>query len=215
MAGPICRWSARPAGTWSTTRRWRIRIAEQAAMLDVISGGRLEMGIGRGYQPRESEVLGGVYGSTIQDDERNRSYYQEAYAIILKCWTEPSFSYHGEFFHIPPSYTRWNHAQTIAYFSQPDVGRTLDQVLKLGEPNGRGAGNPVMDTTTTLREISVYPQPLQKPYPQMWEPTTSSRTIRWCAQNGVNCFSNPFPIWRMKRHVEQYYAECEQAGWPD
>ena len=60
-----------------------MRIAEQAAMLDVISGGRLEFGIGRGYQPREAEVFGWPF-ATIQDQERNRAYYQEAYEIILK-----------------------------------------------------------------------------------------------------------------------------------
>jgi alkanesulfonate monooxygenase SsuD/methylene tetrahydromethanopterin reductase-like flavin-dependent oxidoreductase (luciferase family) len=75
-----------------------IRVAEQAAMLDVISGGRLEFGIGRGYQPREAEVFGRPYGATIQDQERNRSYYHEAYEIIMKAWTQPSFSHHGEFF---------------------------------------------------------------------------------------------------------------------
>src|SRR5580692_8769469 len=42
-----------------------IRIAEQAAMLDVLSGGRLEFGIGRGYQPREAEVVGWPF-ATIQ-----------------------------------------------------------------------------------------------------------------------------------------------------
>ena len=86
-----------------------VRIAEQAAMLDVISGGRLEFGMGRGYQPRETEVLGGQMGATIQDQERNRAYFEEAYEIIMKCWTQESFSHHGEFFTIPPSYTRWNH----------------------------------------------------------------------------------------------------------
>src|SRR5271167_977642 len=95
-----------------------IRIAEQAAMLDVISGGRLEFGIGRGYQPREAEVFGWPF-ATIQDQERNRAYYQEAYEIIIKAWTQSSFSHHGQFFTIPPVFTRWNHKQTIAYFKNP------------------------------------------------------------------------------------------------
>jgi alkanesulfonate monooxygenase SsuD/methylene tetrahydromethanopterin reductase-like flavin-dependent oxidoreductase (luciferase family) len=47
-----------------------VRLAEQIATLDVISGGRVECGIGRGYQPRENETLGRPYGSTIQDQER-------------------------------------------------------------------------------------------------------------------------------------------------
>jgi alkanesulfonate monooxygenase SsuD/methylene tetrahydromethanopterin reductase-like flavin-dependent oxidoreductase (luciferase family) len=47
-----------------------VRLAEQAALLDVVSGGRLEFGLGRGYQPRETEVLGTPYGATAQDTER-------------------------------------------------------------------------------------------------------------------------------------------------
>src|SRR5262249_11273434 len=48
-----------------------VRLAEQIATLDVISGGRVECGIGRGYQPRENETLGRPYGSTIQDQDRH------------------------------------------------------------------------------------------------------------------------------------------------
>ncbi|HYA35000.1 MAG TPA: LLM class flavin-dependent oxidoreductase, partial [Candidatus Binataceae bacterium] len=110
-----------------------VRIAEQAAMLDVLSGGRLEFGIGRGYQPRETEVFGWPF-ATIQDQERNRAYYEEAYEIIIKAWTQPSFSHRGQFFTIPPVFTRWNHRQTIAYFNMPKAGRTLDEVLKIGGP---------------------------------------------------------------------------------
>src|SRR5919202_211386 len=190
-------------------------VAEQAAMLDVISGGRLEFGVGRGYQPREVEVFGWPYGSTIQDQERNRAYFQEAYDIIIKAWTEPSFAHHGQFFSIPPSWTKWNHKQTISYFSQPDVGRGLDQVLHVGPPDLYSAGIPVMASTTTLREISLFPQPLQKPHPQVWEPVTSERALRWCAGHGVNCFTIPEPTSRLKRNVEIYYEELDKQGWPD
>src|SRR6516162_11474327 len=94
-----------------------VRIAEQAAMLDVISGGRLEFGIGRGYQPREAGTWGWRYGSTIQDQERNRAYFEEAFEIIMKAWTQPSFSHHGDYWSLPPRHTKWNHKATMAYFS--------------------------------------------------------------------------------------------------
>ena len=192
-----------------------IRVAEQAAMLDVISGGRVEFGIGRGYQPREAEVFGRPYGSTIQDQERNRAYWHEAYEIIMKAWTEPSFSHHGEFFSIPPSYTKWHHRSTLAYFSQPKAGRKLEDVVNLGEPDMYSMGSQVMAATTTLKEISVFPQPVQKPHPQVWEPVTSERSIRWAAQHGVNGYTLPEPTRRLKRNIEIYYEEAERNGWPD
>ena len=142
-----------------------VRLAEQIATLDVISGGRVECGIGRGYQPRENETLGRPYRSTIQDQERNRKSFEEAVAILKKCWTEPSFSHHGENFSMPPTYTKWNHKQTIAYFQMDKVERRLEDVLSLGDPDMYSAGNPVQATTTTLKELQVFPQPIQKPHP--------------------------------------------------
>lgn len=192
-----------------------IRLAEQAAMLDVISGGRLEFGIGRGYQPREAEVFGRPLGSTVQDQERNRRFFEEAVEIILKCWTEPSFSHHGENFSIPPSYTRWNHQSTIAFFNQPNAGRTVADVLHVGAPDMYSVGPPIMANTTTLKELSVFPQPLQKPYPQIWEPVNSERSIRYCAVRGFNAFTVPDSSLRIKHNVAVYYEEAEKQGWPD
>ncbi|RIK03299.1 MAG: luciferase, partial [Acidobacteria bacterium] len=37
---------------------WPVRIAEDYAMVDVISGGRLDFGVGRGYQPDEFHNMG-------------------------------------------------------------------------------------------------------------------------------------------------------------
>jgi alkanesulfonate monooxygenase SsuD/methylene tetrahydromethanopterin reductase-like flavin-dependent oxidoreductase (luciferase family) len=159
--------------------------------------------------------LGFPYGSSIQDQERNRAYFQEAYDLIIKAWTQPSFSHQGQFFTVPPTYTRWNHAQTIAYFSQPNVGRALEDVVRIGPPDQYGGGNPVTNTTTVLKEISLFPQPVQKPYPQCWEPVASARSVEWAAAHGVNCNINAIPRTRLRRVFETYHRASERAGWPD
>ena len=65
-------------------------------------------------------------GLTVQRSrtrsERNRKAFEEAIAIIKKCWTEPSFSHRGETFSVPPTYTKWNHKQTIAHFQRDGWG---------------------------------------------------------------------------------------------
>lgn len=192
-----------------------VRFAEQAAMLDIVSGGRADVGIGRGYQPRETETLGRPYGATTQDQERNRVAFEEAYEIIIKAWTEGSFSYHGENFSIPPKHTKWNHAQTMAFFKQDGVGRSIEDVLDVGPPDMYSSGAPIMNSTTRLKEISVYPQPIQKPYPQCWAPMTSSRSIKWAAERGINGFFTVEPASRLKNVVDSYHEAAAAAGFPD
>src|SRR2546427_7113620 len=103
----------------------------------------------------------------------------------------------------------------MAYFSMTKAGRRVEDVLRIGAPDMYSMGSPIMAATTTLKEISVFPQPLQKPHPQVWEPVTSERSIRWAARHAVNAFTVPEPTSRLKRNIEMYYEEAEKHGWPD
>jgi natural product biosynthesis luciferase-like monooxygenase protein len=67
-----------------------IRIAEEFAMLDCLSGGRLEFGIGRGFQKHEYDAFERSMGDS-------RVLFEEAHDIIMKAWTEERFSYEGKF----------------------------------------------------------------------------------------------------------------------
>jgi natural product biosynthesis luciferase-like monooxygenase protein len=67
-----------------------IRVAEQFAMLDCLSGGRLEFGIGRGFQRSE-------YDAFECDMGDSRALFEEAHALIKKAWTEDHFSFDGKF----------------------------------------------------------------------------------------------------------------------
>jgi alkanesulfonate monooxygenase SsuD/methylene tetrahydromethanopterin reductase-like flavin-dependent oxidoreductase (luciferase family) len=68
-----------------------IRAAEQAATLDLLSGGRLEFGSGRSATAAE---LGG-FGINPAE---TREMWRESLELILKAWTTPVVEHHGTFF---------------------------------------------------------------------------------------------------------------------
>lgn len=67
-----------------------IRLAEQIAMVDVLSGGRIELGVGAGYQRREFEALGVPI-------EEARARFLEALDVLLLAWTNDALVYDGQF----------------------------------------------------------------------------------------------------------------------
>jgi len=68
-------------------------VAEEAAMLDILSGGRLNFGVGSGYQRQEFDGLG------VPIDE-SRARFREAIDVITRAWTEETLTYHGQFTHV-------------------------------------------------------------------------------------------------------------------
>ena len=68
-----------------------LRLAEQTALVDVISGGRLDVGVGRGNRPAEFR------GYNVPQQE-NRERFEEAVEILKRAWTEERFSHAGRFF---------------------------------------------------------------------------------------------------------------------
>jgi len=71
-----------------------VRIAEEFGMVDILSGGRLEFGLGRGYQPKEFRGLG-------VSMDRTRERFDEALEVIRRAWTENTLTFEGEFYRVP------------------------------------------------------------------------------------------------------------------
>ena len=67
-----------------------IRVAEQFAMLDQLSGGRVIFGIGRGFQKCEFDA----FQRNLDD---SRIAFEEAHEVIRRAWTEERFSFDGKF----------------------------------------------------------------------------------------------------------------------
>ncbi len=67
-----------------------VKVAEDFATLDVVSGGRAEMWVGRGVEPT-------VYGHFGQDAERAVDMQQEGLELLLSLWTETNVNWSGEF----------------------------------------------------------------------------------------------------------------------
>jgi alkanesulfonate monooxygenase SsuD/methylene tetrahydromethanopterin reductase-like flavin-dependent oxidoreductase (luciferase family) len=68
-----------------------VLLAEQAATLDLLSGGRLDFGVGKGYRRNE-------FAGFALDIDEAEARFAEALALILTAWTAPRrFSHRGRF----------------------------------------------------------------------------------------------------------------------
>jgi alkanesulfonate monooxygenase SsuD/methylene tetrahydromethanopterin reductase-like flavin-dependent oxidoreductase (luciferase family) len=173
-----------------------LRVAEDIAMLDHMTGGRANAGFARGYQRRWVDVMAqqlhGIHGATPgqhdEIDQANREAFEEHFQIIKRAWTEPMLEHHGKFWQIPPEGTPWTIEATKLW----------------------GAG---VDDEGIVRQIGVVPKPLQKPHPPIFQPFASSEnTIRWCARENVTAILPPMYLALQNRLYDVYREEAAQAG---
>lgn len=71
-----------------------LRTASDFALIDVLSHGRLDFGVGRAYQPHEFVGLGVPM-------EKSREMFSEGMDVVLRSWTEEKIAHRGEFWTIP------------------------------------------------------------------------------------------------------------------
>jgi alkanesulfonate monooxygenase SsuD/methylene tetrahydromethanopterin reductase-like flavin-dependent oxidoreductase (luciferase family) len=67
-----------------------LRTAEDYAMVDLLSSGRLDLGVGSGYLKHE-------YAGFNLDPEEKRARFDEALEVLLRAWTGERFSYAGRY----------------------------------------------------------------------------------------------------------------------
>ena len=72
-----------------------VRLATQLALLDNLSGGRIDVGVGRGTVYNEYEFVG--YGLRSHD---SRDRMAESMEILQRAWTGEAFSYEGDYYRL-------------------------------------------------------------------------------------------------------------------
>ncbi len=137
-----------------------LRAAEDIAILDHISGGRVECGLGRGITNRELSNLN-AYGADRRDPDRNWAYFLESVEILKRAWTEDSLTFEGEFFTFPAPGIKDSYA---GWFPRDPRWRSED-----GEYVG----------------MTVLPKPLQDPYPTLWNTVDRTPGFAVAAEHGM------------------------------
>ena len=157
-----------------------LRVAEETAVLDHILKGRFFVGFARGYQARWVRTLGQQYKTlpTLSNresaqqataDDVNQQIFREMVTIVKKAWTEPSFSYNGEFFKVP-----FPHEGIEDYPAYPCA-------QEYGAPGE-------IDEQNRVRQISVVPAPYQRPHPPVFISSSGSAdSARWSGEQDFTC----------------------------
>ena len=164
-----------------------IRLAEDLAILDNLTGGRVEVGFGRGIWPYEGPQF--HPNADPRKDAENRELFREIIEIVREIWSDEYFSHHGSNFSFPAEGTVFSHPK---YPPNPDW-QDGDRVTKL----------------------RVTPRPHQKPHPPLWMTVSTDRSVSTAAGLGLKaCYWQPPPL-RIRQRMELYaQVRTEREGRP-
>jgi alkanesulfonate monooxygenase SsuD/methylene tetrahydromethanopterin reductase-like flavin-dependent oxidoreductase (luciferase family) len=161
-----------------------LRLAEDLAMLDQLSGGRVEVGLGRGLYGREALNLNRL--ADPRDQEQNRALFDETVEILLKAWGDGFFDHHGRFYEFPVSGVAWDHPLSPATADFTADGK--------------------------ITKMSVIPKPVQRPHPPLWQVIDSPRSIQTAAQQGIQGIFWLPPVSALKSRFELYRDTASEAS---
>jgi len=119
-----------------------LRLAEEVALLDVLSGGRVNWGAGRGFDRTEFAAFG-------VPPEESASRFQEAVDVVLRAWSAERLTYAGQYFRcenveVLPKPVQQPHPPVWLAASSPDAIRRA----------AAGGFTIMMDPHSTHREIA-------------------------------------------------------------
>ncbi len=170
-----------------------LRLAEDIAMADHLTGGRLDVGLSRGYQPRSVGVMGQHVHANAAGTGRaeveatNRKVVEEWFEVMRRSWTEDLWDYQGQFIKVPPPGLEWTHP--------------VSAKLKAGVENG------------ALKQVATVPKPLQRPYPPLFTTLSQSpETINWSAKIGASVVTLAANLDIVRWVFQTYVDEAAKHG---
>ena len=137
-----------------------LRVAEDLALLDHFSDGRLDVAFGRGILPIEVMNLN-PSANRWNGSDTSKEIFDENLAIVRKIWTEDRFSWQGPRYTFPEPGTRFIHSP--------------------GAPMPEGW----VDDEDNLLAFGMTPKPFQQPMPPLFAVTESMEGFLGAARKGI------------------------------
>lgn len=169
-----------------------IKVAEDIAMLDQMTGGRAFAGFSRGNTARWTATMGQHLDITSAEsdkseaDQRNRRALYENWRIVKSLWTQELTAIDGEFWKVPLP-VKWEFNPTKLW------------------------GAEAVDSQGILRKIGIAPRPLQRPHPPVYAPFSySMETARFWGREGAKMVS--FVRAEKEKFMQIIIDECLEAA---
>jgi probable F420-dependent oxidoreductase len=105
-----------------------VRVAEQVATIDEMSGGRVSLGVGLGWWPLEYEVFGAAF-------RQRGALLEEALEVLRLVWTQPGAGFEGRFHRFEPltTYPRPVQQPHPPLWVAGVAGPAIDRAARLGD----------------------------------------------------------------------------------
>ena len=162
-----------------------LRLAEDIAMLDQLSKGRVEVGLARGLYGREAANLNPL--SDPKNNDQNRAVFEETLEVMKKAWSNRFFSHKGEYFNFPADGLSWKHPMS------PPSPEFMN--MEKGE----------------ISKISLMPNTYENRMPNIWQTIDSPRSIEIAAQTGINGIFWMPTVKELKQRFELYRDKASEA----
>ena len=173
-----------------------LRLAEDVALVDHISKGRVDLGIGRGgvqydaaiFNPQLKDILPNpkldVREHYVPSDQTpTRAHFAEVVEILKKAWTEPFFSHQGEHYTFPLPGFPW--------------GEYLREGVEALE-------DPTAVVDGDIVKLRLGPKPYQQPHPPIWMLMVSEASFAEAARLGLKGMVWVQPANRLRERIERY-----------
>ena len=162
-----------------------LRVAEDIALLDNLTDGRVDFGVAKGINERTTLQFN--IEADRRDDKKCYALFRECLDIITKAWTENPFSYQGEFYQFPvPGWKEPN--RMFAPFDS-----------RYHTEDGEYIG------------MYVHPRPVQQPHPPVWLMSNAPFTYEFAGRSGYNVVAMSSPMGNLKACWSAYKKAAEEA----
>jgi alkanesulfonate monooxygenase SsuD/methylene tetrahydromethanopterin reductase-like flavin-dependent oxidoreductase (luciferase family) len=166
-----------------------LRAAEDIALLDHLTGGRLEVGVGRGNYGLEATNLNPI--ADPNNPAMNVKVFDEAVSVLKAALGQERFSFKGDIYQYPAPGFRADRAHSV------DDPAYIDPETK------------------ELVKLSIFPRAKQKPLPPLWQMVNSLDSIRHAARQDMGIVMWRPGIASIRQRLRVYREAVQQATGKD